>query len=81
MKSITIYSRPTCAPCNSLKSFLNKKGIQFTSKNIDEDDEAAAEAFAYSGMSVVPVTVVTKDDDTREVITGLNLSKLVPAIA
>lgn len=79
-KNITIYSRPTCAPCNTLKSFLNKKGIQFTNRDIDSDEEAAAEAYAYAGMSIVPVAVITKEDDSREVITGFNLQKLMPAI-
>lgn len=80
-KNITIYSRPTCAPCNTLKQFLNKKGIQFTSKNIDEDENAAAEAYAYAGLSIVPVTVVEQQDGTRDIITGLNLSKLMPVLA
>lgn len=78
-KNITIYSRETCAPCAMLKRYLNNKGIQFTNRDIS-DDEAAAEAFAYSGYSIVPVTVVTNEDDTKKVITGFNLQQLIPAI-
>jgi hypothetical protein len=29
----------------------------------------------------VPITVVTKQDDSKEVVVGYNLSKLAPAIA
>lgn len=80
-KNVVIYSRSTCAPCRALKHFLSKKGIQFTNKDITQDEEAQAEAFAYSGAMVVPVTVITKQDDSREVITGFNVSQLSTAIA
>lgn len=78
--NITIYSRQTCAPCNTLKSFLNKKGIQFTTRDIDSEPEAAAEAYAYAGGSVVPVTVIENGDE-RKVITGLNLGQIIPAVS
>jgi hypothetical protein len=29
----------------------------------------------------VPITVVTKDDDTKQVVVGYNLSQLAPAIS
>ncbi|MDB5169623.1 MAG: hypothetical protein JWN82_19, partial [Candidatus Saccharibacteria bacterium] len=32
-----------------------------------------------SGSLTVPVTVVTKQDDSREVVVGYNLAKLAPA--
>lgn len=80
-KNITIYSRPTCAPCNQLKQFLNRKGFTFEVRDIDSSQDYAAEAFGYSGASIVPVTVVTKEDDTKEVISGLNLSRLAPLLA
>lgn len=80
-KKITIYSRPTCAPCNQIKKFLNLKGLSYEVKDVDADPNNAAEALALAGMSIVPVTVITKQDDTQEVISGLNLSRLMPAIA
>lgn len=80
-KNITIYSRPTCAPCNQLKQFLKMKGFSYTIKDIDSNPDNAAEAYGYSGASIVPVTVVTKEDDTKEVISGYNLGRLVPLLA
>lgn len=79
MKSITIYSRESCAPCAMLKKYLNTKGIQFTNRDISDDDNAA-EAYAYSGYSIVPVTVITREDDSKQVITGFNLQQLIPAL-
>ena len=43
--------------------------------------ERQAEAQALSGALTVPITVVTKDDDSQEVVVGYNLSRLAPAIA
>ena len=40
-----------------------------------------AEALAVSGALTVPVTVVTRHDDSKEVIVGYNLAKLAPAVA
>lgn len=77
--TVTVYGRPSCAPCQTLKTFLNKKGIQFTNRNVDEDKEAQAEAFAYTGLNIVPVTVVD-DGKEKRVISGFNLSQLIPAI-
>jgi hypothetical protein len=48
---------------------------------LDEHPERQQEALAVSGALTVPVTVVTKQDDSREVVVGYNLAKLAPAVA
>lgn len=80
-KNITIYSRPTCAPCNQIKAFLRHKGFTFDVKDVDESPDNMAEAYGFAGVSTVPVTVVTKEDNTKEVISGYNLNRLMPALA
>jgi glutaredoxin len=35
MPDVTIYSRPTCGPCRTVKYFLTKKGIPFKEKNVE----------------------------------------------
>lgn len=80
MKNITIYSRPTCGPCNQLKQLLKHKGFTYEVKDVDASADNAAEAFGYSGASIVPVTVLTREDNTKEVISGYNLSRLMPAL-
>lgn len=80
MKKITVYSRTSCSPCKTLKYFLEKKGLEFTERNVDESDEAQAEAYAYSGMSTVPVTVITSPDGSRRVLSGLRLAQLSEAL-
>lgn len=80
-KNITIYTTNTCAYCVMVKKWLSAKGHAYEEVNIDTEPHRQAEALAISGALTVPVTVVTKDDDSREVVIGFNLSKLAPAVA
>lgn len=80
-KNITIFTTNTCAYCAMVKKYLGAKGMSWDEVNLDEHPERQAEALAISGALTVPVTVVTKDDDSQEVIVGYNLAKLAPAVA
>ena len=81
VKNITIFTTNTCAYCAMVKRFLDAKDHKYEVVTLDEQPERQAEALALSGALTVPVTVVTKQDDSREVIVGYNLSKLAPAVA
>jgi len=80
-KNITIFTTNTCAYCAMVKKYLGAKGHDYEVVNLDEHPERQAEALALSGALTVPITVVTKDDNSREVVIGYNLAKLAPAIA
>lgn len=79
-KDITIFTTNTCAYCVMVKKWLGAKGFTFNEVNLDENPERQQEAYALSGQLSVPVTVVTKTDDTKEVVVGYNLAKLAPAV-
>jgi len=64
-----------------IKKYLSAKGLAYDVVNLDEKPERQAEAIEISGAFTVPVTVVTKEDDKREVVIGFNLAKLAPAVA
>jgi glutaredoxin 3 len=81
VKNITIFTTNTCAYCVMVKKYLGTKGLNYDVVNLDEQPERQAEALALSGALTVPVTVVTKHDDSREVVVGYNLAKLAPAVA
>lgn len=81
VKNITIFTTNTCAYCVMVKKWLNAKGFKYEEVNLDSQPERQQEAFEASGQLAVPVTVVTKQDDSKEVIVGYNLSKLAPAVA
>jgi glutaredoxin 3 len=80
VKNITIFTSNTCAYCQMVKKYLGTKGMSYEEVNIDEHPHRQAEAMAMSGAMTVPVTVVTKADDSKEVVVGYNLAKLAPAL-
>ena len=79
-KKITIYTTNTCAYCGRVKKYLGNKGHEFEEINIDQQPHKQQEALEISGALTVPVTVVTKEDDSQSVIVGWNLSQLAPAL-
>jgi glutaredoxin len=81
VKKITVFTTDTCAYCVMVKKWLGSKGYQYEEVNLNSQPERQQEAFQLSGSLSVPVTVVTKQDDTQEVVVGYNLSRLAPAIA
>lgn len=81
VKNVTVFTTNTCAYCGMVKKFLHAKGVNYDEINLDEKPDKQKEAFELSGQLAVPVTVVTKVDDSKEVVVGYNLSKLAPAIS
>lgn len=79
-KKITIFTTNTCAYCHMVKKWLGHKGLEYEEVNVDEEPERRQEAFEASGQLAVPVTVITKEDDSKQVVVGYNLAKLAPAI-
>lgn len=80
-KDITIFTTNTCAYCVMVKRYLQSKGMNYQEVNLDTNPERQQEALELSGALTVPVTVVTKEDDSKEVVVGFNLAKLAPAVA
>lgn len=77
---ITVYTRTLCAYCGMVKRYLDSKGNEYNSINLDEHPELAEEVLRKSGALTVPVTVVTKGD-TERIVIGYNLASLSQAIA
>lgn len=81
VKNITIFTTNTCAYCVMVKRWLQSKGFNYDEVNLDTNPERQKEAFELTGALTVPVTVITKQDDSKEVVIGYNLAKLAPAVA
>ncbi|MDB5164938.1 MAG: hypothetical protein JWL89_564 [Candidatus Saccharibacteria bacterium] len=81
VKNITIFTTNTCAYCQMVKKYLGAKGHTYEEVNLDEHPHRQAEATRLSGAMTTPVTIVTREDDSQEVIVGYNLAKLAPAVA
>ena len=74
---VTVYSTTTCPYCKMLKDYLKEKGISFTEKLVDQDEQARDEMARESGGFLgVPFTVVVKDDGTKETIIGFDRGKV-----
>lgn len=80
-KNITIFTTNTCAYCGMVKKWLAAKGFSYEEVNLDQNPDRQKEAYEMSGQLAVPVTIVTKTDDSKEVIVGYNLAKLAPAVS
>lgn len=64
-----------------VKRWLQAKGHAYEEVNLDANPDRQQEAYAISGALTVPITVVTKTDESKEIIVGYNLSKLAPAVS
>ncbi len=80
-KRVTIFTTNTCGYCQMVKKYLGAKGITYDEVNLDQHPDRQQEALKLSGALTVPVTLVTKADDSQEVIVGYNLARLAPAVA
>lgn len=80
-KNITIFTTNTCAYCVMVKKWLSSKGLKYEEVNLDTTPERQSEAYELSGQLTVPITVVTKEDDSKQVVIGYNLAQLAPAVA
>lgn len=74
---VTIYSTTSCPYCKMLKDYFNEKGVQFTEKMVDLDEEAKAEMSLLSGGFLgVPFTQISFEDGRKETIIGFDKTKL-----
>ena len=74
--NITIYSADWCAFCHAAKDYLDRKGIKYTEKNVEEKREYAEEAVAKSSQAGIPVL-----DINGEIIIGFDRPRIDAALA
>ena len=67
MKSVTIFTTPTCSYCTMAKHFFDENKVDFKEKNVAADLAAREEMINMSGQLGVPVIEVGKD-----VVIGFN---------
>ncbi len=80
-KKVTIYTTSTCAYCRPVKEFLNQKQQAYEEVNLDEQPERRQELLTITGQLAVPVTVITREDNSKAVTIGFNLPKLAAALS
>ena len=75
-KHVIIYSADWCAFCHAAKDYLQKQGIEYEERNVEEKLEYANEAVQKSGQMGIPVL----DIDGRIVI-GFDRPRIDAALA
>lgn len=81
MKTITIYSTPTCGFCKMLKAFLQSQSIPYTDRNVADDEKALAEMQqVVPGNMSVPVVVFNKGQKDQEIQIGFDQAKVEHAL-
>ncbi len=71
MKSVTIYTTPTCVYCRMAKDYFKANNVAYTEKNVYEDVAAREMMFDKSGQMGVPVI-----DIEGEIIVGFDKPKI-----
>lgn len=77
MSKVTVYSTTWCAFCNTEKQWLDKLGVEYAAKDIEEDKAAYDELMEKIGGEFKGVPVTSIGDD---VILGFDRPKLQEAL-
>ena len=72
---ITIYTRPSCAPCVNVKKLFTLKQVAYEEKNVEDDPKFMEEVLRLTGQAMVPCTII---GDT--VISGGNIPAIMSAL-
>ncbi|HEY8999206.1 MAG TPA: glutaredoxin family protein [Candidatus Saccharimonadales bacterium] len=75
MSNVTIYSADWCAFCHAAMDYLNKLGVKYTEKNVEEKQEYAREAVEKSQQTGIPVL-----DIDGTIIVGFDRPKIDAAL-
>ncbi|WP_163858619.1 glutaredoxin family protein [Paenibacillus elgii] len=58
MKSVKIYSIPTCSDCNYAKRYFKEHEIAYTDYDCEENVKYAEEVWNLTGKQIVPTIVI-----------------------
>ncbi len=53
-RRVVVYTTPTCTFCRQVKSYFQRRGVQFREVDISRDEAQARQMMAKSGQSGVP---------------------------
>lgn len=71
VKSVTVYTTPTCPWCTTVKNFLKKNGVRYSEVDVAADQNAAKDMVSKSGQQGVPQTEIN-----GEMVIGFDQTKL-----
>lgn len=74
--NVIVYKTAWCGVCKKVESYLKKKGVQFESKDIEKDPQAAAELQAKAASGGVRTGSVPIIDVKGELLVGFDRARL-----
>lgn len=74
---VKVYSFEGCPWCDKTKKYLEARGIEYETRDIEESEEAAKECLAISGDLTVPVTTI----DGKNYVLGFDKKKIDELLA
>jgi glutaredoxin 3 len=72
MKTVTIYTTPTCHFCHLAKDYFTEHNIAFTEHNVATDMEKRQEMVEITGQMGVPVIVISQEGKDPVGMVGFN---------
>lgn len=82
MKTITIYTTPTCGFCKALKQFLKDHQVTYSEHDVTTDEQALSEMQSLSGGGMqVPFIVFNKSLPDQSIQTGFDAGKVSKALS
>lgn len=73
---IIVYKTSWCGVCKQLESYLDRKGVEYVAKDIEQDRAAAAEMAAKAKKAGVPTGSVPMIDVGGELLRGFDRARL-----
>ncbi|MBQ6006482.1 MAG: glutaredoxin family protein [Selenomonadaceae bacterium] len=74
---VTVFGFEDCPFCQKTKRFLQARGVEYEVRDIELDEEAAAECKRISGDLAVPVTTI----DGKNYVVGFDKRKIEELLA
>jgi glutaredoxin 3 len=61
MKNVTVYTTDSCSSCNSAKTLLQRRGIDYHEVNLARDADGRAELQKITGMFSFPQILIGEE--------------------
>ena len=80
MANVIIYTTPTCVYCKMAKEFFTQNNIEFTEKNVAEDDIALSEMQQKANSAGESPNGVPLIDINGQIFAGFDKKKISSAL-
>jgi glutaredoxin 3 len=76
MKTVTIYSTPSCGYCKMAKEYFTENDVAFEDYDVAADVEKRNEMIEKTGQMGVPVIMIAEEGADPEVVIGFDKPRL-----